>query len=215
MVQTNRGDHGDHAVGNVRGVPSAANADLEHHHVHRLVRKNCEGEYGDGLEEGQGGLAAGGHFRVHDLQVGGDFVPDAHEGSIRYGRAVDADTFGDAFEVRAGEAAHAQVVAEQQRLNHAGGAGLAVRAGNVDDRCGTVHVTEDFDGARHSVQARCHLVFGCSRQQFTVDPFHALGVGNCGVILLAHCSPHWDSRTGITSQCRRGPTVRQDNRAVG
>ena len=194
VVQTNRGDHGNHAVGNVRGVPGAADTDLEHHHVHRLVRENREGEHGNGLEEGEGGLAAGGHLRVHNLQVGGDFLPNTHKGGVRYGRAVNADTLGDAFEVRAGKAAHAQVVAEQQRLNHAGGAGLAVRAGDVDDRRGTVHVAEDFDGARHSVQARRHLVFGCSRQQFTVDPLHALGVGNCGVILLAHCSPHWDSR---------------------
>ena len=195
MVQTNRGDHGNHAVGNVCGIPGAADTDLEHHHVHRLVRENREGKHGNGLEEGQGGLAAGGHLRVHNLQVGGNFLPNAHEGGVRYGRAVNADTLGNAFEVRAGKAAHAQVVAEQQRLNHAGGAGLAVRAGDMDDRRGTVHVAEDFDGARHSVQARRHLVFGCSRQQFTVDPLHALGVGNCGVILLAHCSPHWDSRS--------------------
>ena len=96
--------------------------------------------------------------------------------------------------MRAGKAAHAQVVAEQQRLNHAGGAGLAVRAGNVNHRGGAVHVAEDFDGARHGVQARCHLIFGGARQQLAVDPLHALGIGNCGVILLAHCSPHWDSR---------------------
>ena len=195
VVQTDRGDHGNHTVGNVRGVPGAADTDLEHHHIHRLVRENREGEHGNGLEEGQGGLAAGGHLCVHNLQVGGDFLPNTHKGGVRYGCAVNADTFGNAFEVRAGKAAHAQVVAEQQRLNHAGGAGLAVRAGDVDDRRGTVHVAKDFDGARHSVQARRHLVFGCSRQQFTVDPLHALGVGNCGVVLLAHCSPHWDSRS--------------------
>ena len=113
MVQTNRGDHGNHAVGNVRGIPGAADTDLEHHHVHRLVRENREGKHGNGLEEGQGGLAAGGHLCVHNLQVGGDFLPNAHEGGVRYGCTVNADTLGDAFEVRAGKAAHAQVVAEQ------------------------------------------------------------------------------------------------------
>ena len=194
VVQTDRGDHGDHAVSNVRGVPGAADTDLEHHHIHRLIRENREGKHGNGLEEGQGRLAAGGHLGVHDLQVGGDFLPNAHEGGIRHGRAVNTDTFGDTLEVRAGKAAHAQVVAEQQRFNHAGGAGLAVRAGDVDDRRGTVHVAEDFDGAGYRVQARRHLIFGGARQQLAVDPLHALGIGNCGVILLAHCSPHWDSR---------------------
>ena len=194
VVQTDRGDHGDHAASNVRGVPGAADTDLEHHHIHRLIRENREGKHGNGLEEGQGRLAAGGHLGVHDLQVGGDFLPNTHEGGVRHGCPVDADTLGDALEVRAGKAAHAQVVAEQQRLNHAGGAGLTVRAGDVDDRRGTVHVAEDFDGAGYRVQARCHLVFGGARQQLAVDPLHALGIGNCGVILLAHCSPHWDSR---------------------
>ena len=51
MVEGDRREHGDLAVGDVRGVPLAAHADLEHDDVDGRVGEAREGEHRERLEE--------------------------------------------------------------------------------------------------------------------------------------------------------------------
>ena len=53
VVEVDRREHRDVAVGGVRRVPRAAHADLEHEHVDRRVGEGDEGEHREQLEEGE------------------------------------------------------------------------------------------------------------------------------------------------------------------
>jgi hypothetical protein len=54
MVERDRREHGDLPVCDIRGIPLAAHADLEHHHVDRRVGEDRERQHGQRLEEGEG-----------------------------------------------------------------------------------------------------------------------------------------------------------------
>ena len=178
VVQRDRGDHGHLAVADVRGVGDAAQAHLDDGDVDRLVGEDREAQDGQALEVGQPGLALGLEFAVHDLQVGPDLVPDPDEGLIRHRGAVDADPFGDLGQVRARVAAGAQAVGAQPGLDHPGRGGLAVGAGDVDDRERLVRLPQDFHGPVQRGEPRLHLVFRRPAQQLGVDAFYGEFVGH-------------------------------------
>jgi hypothetical protein len=75
VVQGDRGDHRDGAVGHVGGVPGAAEADLDHGDVHRHVGEDGERHAGEDLEEGQRDRLAA----IHQRQVGGELGVAGHE----------------------------------------------------------------------------------------------------------------------------------------
>ena len=70
------------------------------------------------------------------------------------GLAVDADPLAHRDQVRAGEAAGAQAALTQQGVDHARGGGLAVGAGDVDDREGALRIAEQADEGGYPVQGR-------------------------------------------------------------
>ena len=57
VVEGDRGDHRDRAVGDVGRVPGAAEADLDHRHVHRRVGESGEGHPGERPRRRTGGPA--------------------------------------------------------------------------------------------------------------------------------------------------------------
>ena len=119
---------------------------------------------GQHLEEGQ--LA--GLLPVDHGQVGGQLLVGGHEGLGGDGLPVHHDPFPDGGQVRAGEQAGAQAPGAQQALDHPGGRGLAVRAGDVDDRVGPLRVAEDRDERGHPVQGRLDGVLGAAGEDLAL-----------------------------------------------
>ena len=75
-----------------------------------------------------------------------------------------ADPLVDAGQVRAGEAAGAQPVLAQQRLDHAGGRRLAVRAGDVHRAERALRVAQQVEHRAHAVERRVDVVLGRPRE---------------------------------------------------
>ena len=73
------------------------------------------------------------------------------------------------MQVRAGEQTGAQAEAAQQGLDHAGGRGLAVGAGEVDHRVGTLRVGQQVDHCAHAVERRLELGLGPAGVELALD----------------------------------------------
>src|SRR5690606_16610107 len=83
--------------------------------------------------------------------------------------AVDGDALPHGVQVRGGEAPGPQVRLTQQPFDHAGGGGLPVGAGEVDDLVGAVRVAEELEDVAHPVEAGLDVVLGCALQHLRVD----------------------------------------------
>ena len=174
MVERDRCEHGDLSVGDVRRVPFAAHADLQHRDVDRRVGEAGERQHGERFEEGQGLLAGRDELGVDDQEVGTDVVPVLRECPVADRPAVDHDPLVDPDQVRAGEQAGAETVRPQDALDHPAGRGLAVRAGDVDDRVGAMRIPEQLRGLAGRLQPRLGLRLADPLEQLLV---RGLGVG--------------------------------------
>ena len=184
-----RRHHRHGAVGDVRAVPGAADADLDHSDVDRRVGEHGERHRGEHLEEGQRGRLA----LVHQGQVRQHLLVGVDEALGAERLAVHADPLPDRGQVRAGEQAGSQPAGAQQRLDHPGGGGLAVGPGDVDDRVGPLRVTEQAGQRRDPVQGRLDRMLGPPGDDLPLDlPQPGLVVGHgCStwstVTLAAYC----------------------------
>ena len=192
VVEVDGREHGDLAVGDVRGVPLAAHADLEHDDVDGRVGEAREREHRERLEERQRLLAGALELGVDDRDERVDLLPVARDGLVGDGLAVDADALGEAVEVRAREQAGAQAGGAQQALDHATGRGLAVGARDVDDRRGAVRVAEQLDRAAGRRQSRAGRALADAGEERGVDGVG--GVARLGVVEVG-CVGHSFSRS--------------------
>ncbi len=156
VVQGDRGDHGDRAVGDVGGVPGAAHADLDDRDVHRGVGERGEGHAGQHLEERHGHLVP----TVHHRHVRRDLLVQVHEALPADRLRVQGDPLAHGRQVGAGEQPRAQAAGAQQRVDHPGGRGLAVRPRDVDDGAGALRVAEQAGEVGDPVQRRVDGVLG-------------------------------------------------------
>ena len=67
VVDVDRREDRDVAVGGVRRIPRPAHADLEHEHVDRRVGERDEGEHGEQLEERQRRIPRRGELGVDEV----------------------------------------------------------------------------------------------------------------------------------------------------
>ena len=171
MVDADRRDDRDLPVGDVRGVPRAAHADLDDGGVDRGVGEGCEGHRGDHLEVRQRVLRR----VVDDLGVRRDVGERVDEQLLGQRHAVEADPLGHRLQVRAGEAAGPQVEGAQQRVDHTAGGRLAVGAGEVDDRIGPLGVSEQSADGSDPVEGRLETCLGPPAEERALD----LRVGGC------------------------------------
>ena len=165
VVDGDRGDDGDLAVGDVRGVPGAAHADLDDRGVDRRVGERGVGHGDRHLEERQRDLRR----VVDDLGVRGDVGERVDEPVLGQRLAVEADALGHRLQVRAGEASGAQVEGTQQGVDHARGRRLAVGAGEVDDRVGPLGVAEQAAERADAVEGRVEAGLGPPAEQGLLD----------------------------------------------
>ena len=158
----------DGAVGDVGGVPGAAEADLDHGHVDRGVGERGERHPDDRLEERQRvGLVPSTRW------VYGATSLKARTNASSSAAAVDADPLAHPLDVRAGEAAGAQLEGAQQGVDHPRRRGLAVGAGQVDHRVAALRVAEQLGERADPVERRLEPGLGPAGQQGVLD----LGVG--------------------------------------
>ena len=132
------------AVGDVRGVPSPEQPDLDDGDVDRGVGERPVGGRGHDLE-------VGGPHAGDDLEVG-DGADLLGERVVVDRLAVDGDALVDPLEVRARVGADPQALGHQQAGGDLGGRALAVRAGDVDHRVGLLRVAHGVDEAGHPIE---------------------------------------------------------------
>ena len=178
MIDVDRGEDGDVAVGGVRRVPGPAHPDLQHENVDRRIRERDEGEHGQQLEECQGRVIGGRQLGVDEVDEGNDLVPGVCDRGIGHRFAVDHDPLGETLQVRAGEQAGAQAVGADQALDHAARGGLAVRAGDVDDPIGALRIVEQLEHAPGALDSRLHPLFALALEQGVVDGVGAISVAH-------------------------------------
>ena len=176
VVDVDRREHRDVAVGGVGRVPRAAHADLEHEHVDRRIGEGDEGEHGQQLEERQRRVVRRHELGVDEVDERRDLVPRVGDRGIGDRLAVDHDALGEPLQVRAREQAGAQAVRAQQALDDAARRRLAVRAGDVDDAVGALRVVEQLEHAARALDARLHPALALALQQRRVDGVGAIAV---------------------------------------
>ena len=125
---------------------------------------------------------------VDEVGVRRDVVEGAHELLVGERLPVDADPLAHLLQVRAGEAAGAQVERTHQRLDHPAGRGLAVGAGQVDGPEGALRVAEQLGERLDPVQARLEPGLGPAGQQGVLDLGEGLGRAGVRRLLGLLCS---------------------------
>ena len=152
MVEVDRGDHRDIGVDGVRGVPLAAQPDLDHRDVDRGVGEDRVRERDHHLEEAHLDV----ELAVDEIEVGRQFAITLDERACVDRLAVEHDPLGDVGQVRAGEPAGAQPEPAQQFVDHARGGGLAVRAGEVDRSVAALRLAEQVEQRLDPLAGRVH-----------------------------------------------------------
>ena len=142
MVEADRGHDRHDAVGHVRRVPGATQTDLHDGDVDRRVGEGRVRQRRHDLEVRQRRTPVGSRVRVDDGDVRRDLVPRRQQ-SIGLDRIpVEADALTRVRQVRRREQPGAQPEGAEQGLGHPRRRGLAVRAGDVDDRVGGLGAAE-------------------------------------------------------------------------
>ena len=136
VVVVDRTDHGDRGVHHVGGVGDAAQAHLDDRHVHRRLGEGLVGQRGHHLEERHRDAVDGPLVDQVDQPLG--VCDQGVELVVADPFAVDADALGEVDQMRAGVATGAQAKRPQQRVDHDGGAALAVGAGDLDHGVGAL-----------------------------------------------------------------------------
>jgi hypothetical protein len=146
------------AVDHVGRVPGAPHPDLDHPDVHRAVGERGVGHRHQHLEETQLRPAGDRAVGVDQVQVGRDLVVHLDEPLRIEHLAVDRDPLPHVVQVRADEPSGPQAVLAQQPLDHPGGRGLPVRAGDVHRLERLLRVAEQPADGGDPVQARHQIV---------------------------------------------------------
>ncbi|OPZ49017.1 MAG: hypothetical protein BWY91_03133 [bacterium ADurb.BinA028] len=160
MIDIDRRHDGNVAVSDIGRIPTAAHPHLDDRHIDGRVGEDGVGEHDEDLEERHPGATLGSRARVDDLDDRGHLVPGLHQHLSRHGLTVDGDPLPHGVQVWGGESACAQTVFAAQSLDHAGGRGLAVRAGQVDDPEAALRVAQQFHDRRDPIEGRHEVVFG-------------------------------------------------------
>lgn len=169
VVDVDRREHRDVAVGGVRGVPLPTHAHLEHEHVDRRIGHGDERQHGQQFEERQRSITRGFELGIDDVDERLDLVPRIRDGLIGDGLAVDHDPLGEALQMWAREQSRAQIVRPQEALDHPRGRRLAVRTRDVHDAVRALRVIEEREDAGGALLARLHPALSGAAQQGLVD----------------------------------------------
>ena len=152
MIHRHRADDADVPVSHIRRVPPTSQADLDDHDVHRGVGESGEGHRCDDLEECH--LDAVDLLFVDHLDHRLDLFPGLVEHLVADGCSVDADPLIDVNQVWRGVTSYPQTGSTQQGLNHERSRTLAVGAGNVDHRAGTLGVAQQVEESLLTAEPR-------------------------------------------------------------
>ena len=205
VIHGNRGDHGDGSIRDVRRVPGAAHADLDHRHVNGRVGKHRERHGGQHLEEGQRRLPA----RVGQLHVRQHLGVSRDEPVLAERRPVHADPFPHGGQVRAGVPAGAQPARPEQGVDHARGRGLAVGSGDVDNGILALRRAEQVHERLDAVERGIDLPLDAAGPDRSLDVGEAarrLRGGHVGKAYLA--PPHGRPATARPRGHARAPADR-------
>ena len=138
MVDADRRDDGDLPVGDVRRVPRATHADLDDGDI-----DGCVGEGSEAIAVTISKNDSGCSDESSTIWAYAATSAKASTNKLLGQRhAVEADALGHRLQVRAGEAPRAQIEGAQQRVDHAARRGLAVGAGEMDDRVGALRIAQ-------------------------------------------------------------------------
>ena len=197
VVDRDRRDDSDLRVRDVGAVPGAADADLDDRRVDGCVGEGGKGHARQDFEERQWHLAA----RVDEVEVRRDLVVRRQEARLVDGTAVKADAFAHGVQVRAGEPAGAQTELTQQRVDHAGGRRLAVRARHLDHRRRGLGRAEQVEQHADAVETGVDLVLGCAADDGPLDLGHPFGHRQVCHVIESRCRsfagisvPGWGDR---------------------
>ena len=183
VVEVDGGDDGDGGIDDVGGVPRPAHADLHDRDVDRGVGERGIRDSDQHLEVGHRRAAVDDRAGVDHLDEGDHLVVGAEE-PLRVDRpTADRDPLEHRVQVRRGEPPGVQAQLAQQCLDDAGGARLAVGAGDVDDGEGALRVAEQLHDRTDPVERRLEVVLG--------------GAGEDRGLDLAHPSSHLELVRGI------------------
>ena len=181
VVDRDRGDDGDLAVGDVRRVPRATHPDLDHGDVDRCVGEGCVGHRHEHLEERHERPVVLDGPVVHEVDVGDDLLVGLDEPLCADRLTVQRDPLPHVLQVRADESAGPQTLFPQQGLDHSGGRGLPVRAGEVDHAEGVLGVAQQVADRGDPIQAGHEVVLRGPVEDLPVDLVEPLGdVGGPG-----------------------------------
>ncbi len=148
VVQPDRGDHRDGRVHDVRRVPRAAHAHLDHRDVDGRVGEHGVRERGERLEVRQRVLVPG----VDQVEVGLDLGERGDEAVVGERLAVQADPLGHPLQVRTGVAADPQTQLAQEGVGHPGRGRLAVGAGHQQHRVRRLRAAQDVEQVPDAIQ---------------------------------------------------------------
>ena len=98
--------------------------------------------------------------------------------------AIETDPFAFIMQMRRRHESGRQAELPQQRLDHARRGGLAIGAGDMDDRVRELRIAEDLGGGANAIQGRIDLVLRVTCSQFEADFLQALVGGHGGSLCL-------------------------------
>ena len=164
VVEADRGHDRDLRGGDGRGVPAAAEPDLDHGDVHGGVGEGRVGHTGDDLEEGHVDPI---QFPfVHHPDEGFYLAPDFGEPLLGDRFPVDGDPLPGVTEVGAGKPSRAQSRGAQQRVDHDAGRPLAVGSRHLDHGGGPFGIPQQIHQGGDAAQGRADAVFGPAGCEF-------------------------------------------------
>ena len=143
VIKTDRADDGHVGLHHIGRIPCAAHADFHHGDIDRSVGEGSVGHGREDLELAHLRAALFGGLGVNHFHVGLNLAPDAHVVAWMDGLAIYGDALGNQLQMRTGGAATATTESSHQRLNHANSGSLAISAGNVNHRSGTLGMAKD------------------------------------------------------------------------
>ena len=158
MIHVHRADNRGIRIHHVRRIPGAAHADFENRDINRGVGELPDRHRGEHLEEAHRRLVLLLHLAVHQRNQILDLVPRINEIIIGQLLAVNGDPLIDLLQMRGRVQAGTHAIRTADRLRHARGGPLAVRASDVDDAEAVLRVAQQIDHHVHAVEVEIRLV---------------------------------------------------------